>query len=423
MSENGHCEGNEIRGKRGGPEGIPRDMATERLQKIMAAAGVASRRKAEEFIAAGRVTLNGEVVREQGTKADPERDEICVDGKPLEKTQELLYFLLNKPKGYVTTASDPEGRPTVMDLMGAQPARVFPVGRLDYASEGLLLVTNDGALAQTLTKAGSHVPKTYLVKVNGTLEEKAIEKLRNGVCIPLEDGRRAKTSPAKISLAEAGKNPWYEVELIEGRNRQIRKMFQQVGYLVEKIKRVRLGPLELDVPPGKYRALTKREVDALKTAAARENCRAGSSGRKMKLLLPDGAPPSSDPIRDILTKYKTIAVAGLSADRFRTSNNISEYMKEQGYRIIPVNPNETEVFGEKSYPRVEDVPEKVEIVNIFRRPEDVPPVVEGAIKAGAKVVWMQLGIENEEAGEMARKAGLTVVMDACIYVEHKKRGL
>jgi uncharacterized protein len=143
----------------------------------------------------------------------------------------------------------------------------------------------------------------------------------------------------------------------------------------------------------------------------------------MKLLLPDGAASSNDPIRDILTKYKTIAVAGLSSNKFRTSNNIAEYMKEQGYRIIPVNPNETEVFGEKSYARVEDVPEKVEIVNVFRRPEDVPPVVDGAIKAGAKVVWMQLGIENEEAGEQARKAGLTVVMDACIYVEHKKRGL
>jgi 23S rRNA pseudouridine2605 synthase len=246
---------------------MTRKMATERLQKIMAASGIASRRKAEEIIAAGRVTLNGKVVVEQGTKADPERDVICVDGKPLQKPERLVYFLLNKPKGYVTTASDPEGRATVMDLIPKSTGRVYPVGRLDYASEGLLLMTNDGALAQKLMKAGSHVPKTYLVKVSGKPEDKDIERLRAGITIEVEDGRKVKTSPAKIRLAEDGANPWYEVVLIEGRNRQIRRMFERVGHLVEKIKRVRLGPLVLDVGPGEFRALTEREVEMLKRVA------------------------------------------------------------------------------------------------------------------------------------------------------------
>jgi 23S rRNA pseudouridine2605 synthase len=236
----------------------------ERLQKILASAGIASRRKAEEIITAGRVTLNGKVVTELGTKADPDTDTICVDGKPVKPAQRMLYFMLNKPKGYVTTVSDPEGRPTVMQLLGALPERVYPVGRLDYASEGLLLLTNDGALAQKLTKAGSHVPKTYLVKISGRPDEPSLQKLRSGVSIILDDGRRVKTSPAKIRLHEDAPNPWYEVTLIEGRNRQIRRMFQSVGFLVEKIKRVQLGPLVLDVPPGKFRSLTIREVAQLK---------------------------------------------------------------------------------------------------------------------------------------------------------------
>jgi len=243
-------------------------MAQERLQKIMAASGIASRRKAEEIIATGRVTLNGNVVTEQGTKADPERDKICVDGKPLKKAERLVYFLLNKPKGYVTTVSDPEGRPTVLDLLPNNGQRVYPVGRLDYASEGLLLMTNDGALAAKLMKAGSHMPKTYRVKVSGKPEERAIAKLRVGVNIALEDGRRVETSPAKIRLVEDGANPWYEVVLTEGRNRQIRRMFEEVGHHVEKIKRVQLGPLALDVEPGEFRELTKREVEQLKRAAA-----------------------------------------------------------------------------------------------------------------------------------------------------------
>jgi 23S rRNA pseudouridine2605 synthase len=242
-------------------------MAQERLQKIMAGSGIASRRKAEEMIAAGRVTVNGKVVTEQGTKADPQQDEICVDGKPLKRRERLVYFLLNKPKGYVTTVSDPEGRPTVMDLLPRHRERVYPVGRLDYASEGLLLMTNDGALAQKLMKASSHVPKTYRVKVSGKPEEKTIGRLRAGVTIALEDGRQVKTSPAKIRLVEGGANPWYEVQLMEGRNRQIRRMFEHVGHHVEKIKRVQLGPLVLDVETGKFRELSRGEVEELKKAA------------------------------------------------------------------------------------------------------------------------------------------------------------
>ncbi|MBS1841148.1 MAG: rRNA pseudouridine synthase [Acidobacteria bacterium] len=242
-------------------------MPQERLQKILAAAGIASRRASEEIITAGRVSVNGAVVTELGTKADPNADEISVDGKPLKKSRAPLYFMLHKPKGYVTTVSDPEGRATVMDLLPKDIDRVYPVGRLDYGSEGLLLMTNDGDLAQLLMKAVSHVPKTYLVKVSGRPTEKDITKLRAGIFIPLEDGRRVKTSPAKIRLAENTPNPWYEVILIEGRNRQLRRMFKEVGYDVEKIKRVQLGPIKLDVQPGKYRSLTIREVAALKAVA------------------------------------------------------------------------------------------------------------------------------------------------------------
>ena len=141
----------------------------------------------------------------------------------------------------------------------------------------------------------------------------------------------------------------------------------------------------------------------------------------MKLLLPDGAAPSADPIFDILTKYKRIAVVGLSSDPARPSYGVSEYMQSAGYQIVPVNPNETDVLGEPSYASLEDVPQKLEIVDIFRRPEEVTPVVDAAIRAGAKVVWMQQGIVNEAAAEKARAAGITVVMDACLFIEHKKR--
>ena len=239
-------------------------MPAERLQKIIAAAGIASRRKAEELITQGRVAVNGQIIKELGSKADPEHDHIKVDGKRLKGPEHNVYLLLNKPKGYVTTVSDPEGRPTVMELIKHVGERIYPVGRLDYLSEGLLLLTNDGSLANHLMRAASHVPKTYLVKVSGQPAEEDIGKLRRGIRIDSPPGERraapAHTAPAQIRLLREAENPWYEVTLIEGKNRQIRRMFEEIGHHVEKIKRVRYGPLTLDVEPGQFRVLTPREV-------------------------------------------------------------------------------------------------------------------------------------------------------------------
>jgi 23S rRNA pseudouridine2605 synthase len=247
-------------------------MPMERLQKILAAAGVASRRKAEEMILKGMVTVNGTVITEMGTKADPATDRIKVGNKVLltATTQEFVYILLHKPKGFVTTVSDPEKRPTVMNLVAGVKTRIYPVGRLDYASEGLLLMTNDGDLAHKLTHASSGVEKTYLVKISGHPDPESIDRLRGGVSIARgnQPGERVRTATAKIELAKSGENPWYAVTLIEGRNRQIRKMFEEVGHHVEKIKRVRYGPLELDIETGEYRHLSPKEIVMLKRAAS-----------------------------------------------------------------------------------------------------------------------------------------------------------
>jgi 23S rRNA pseudouridine2605 synthase len=246
----------------------------ERLQKIIAAAGVCSRRKAEELILGGRVQLNGQIVTELGTKADPAKDHIRVDGKLLQGVEKHRYYLVNKPKGYVTTVSDPENRPTVMQIIqqGKRSGeRVFPVGRLDYASEGLQLLTNDGELANALTRASSKVEKTYLVKVSGKPAESGLNQMRSGMMI--EKGRlgaregRVLTSPAKIRMIRDAENPWYEMVLIEGRNREIRKMFEEIGHHVEKIRRVGYGPLVLDVEPGEFRELSEEEVEKLKRAS------------------------------------------------------------------------------------------------------------------------------------------------------------
>ncbi|MGB8065065.1 MAG: pseudouridine synthase [Candidatus Sulfotelmatobacter sp.] len=242
-------------------------MPLERLQKIIAAAGIASRRKAEQLIASGHVQVNGTTITELGSKADAESDHIRVNGKLLQGERRHVYLLLNKPKGYVTTVSDPEKRPTVMDLIRGVKGRVYPVGRLDYASEGLLLLTNDGELANRLMKAASHVAKTYVVKVAGTPKEEVLARLRAGVSIATDDGKRVKTGPALVRVVKEATNPWYEITLIEGRNRQIRRMFEAVGHHVEKIKRVRYGPLALDVPPGEFRSLTLKEIERLKSAS------------------------------------------------------------------------------------------------------------------------------------------------------------
>ncbi len=241
----------------------------ERLQKILAQAGVASRRRAEDLIEQGRVQVNGKVVTELGTKADGGRDHIRVDGKLLQGSERLRYFVLNKPKGFVTTVKDPEGRPTVMQFFEKMRERLYPVGRLDYMTEGLLLVTNDGELANKLTKAASGVEKTYLVKVSGQPTEAELDQLRSGVAI--EKGKpgsgQVRTAPARIRQVRQGDNPWYEVVLIEGRNRELRKMFEEIGHFVEKIRRVGYGPLVLDQEPGNLRELEPVELDELRKAA------------------------------------------------------------------------------------------------------------------------------------------------------------
>lgn len=243
----------------------------QRLQKIIAAAGLASRRKAEMLITEGRVRVNGQVVTELGAKADPANDHIRVDGKLLHGAEQPRYYMLNKPKGYVTTVSDPEGRPTVMKFVKRVGTRVFPVGRLDYQSEGLLLMTNDGALANALTRAATKVEKTYLVKVSGRPSDSAIEQLRHGIMIergrPGSGAGRVLTEPVTMRLMRDAENPWYEVVLTEGRNRQIRKLFEEVGHHVEKIRRVGYGPLVLDIPPGEVRELQPGEITALERAA------------------------------------------------------------------------------------------------------------------------------------------------------------
>jgi 23S rRNA pseudouridine2605 synthase len=248
----------------------------ERLQKILSQAGIASRRHAEEMIVAGRVEVNGQLVTALGSKADPQRDHIRVDGKLLHGAERHRYFVLNKPKGYVTTVNDPEGRPTVMEFVQKLGERVYPVGRLDYQSEGLLLMTNDGALANQLTRASSAVEKTYLVKIAGQPDEEELERLRKGVMIERGGpsasglygaGGRVRTAPAKIRQIRPGENPWYEVVLTEGRNRELRKMFSAIGHYVEKIRRVGYGPLALDLEPGKLRELTLEEVDLLRQSA------------------------------------------------------------------------------------------------------------------------------------------------------------
>ena len=275
-------------------------MPSERLQKIIAAAGVASRRKAEQMVTSGLVEVNGRIVTQLGTKADPERDHIRVNGKLLRGAEQHLYVLMNKPKGYVTTVHDPEGRPTVMDLLQGIHTRVYPVGRLDFSSEGLLLLTNDGDLAHRLMKAASHVPKVYLVKVAGRPDVTGLEKIRRGLTIAdggvardksrfftaqavrndksfdfegkrRGKGRRVKTAPARVRIVREAENPWYEITLTEGKNRQIRRMFEEIGHHVEKIKRVRYGPLALDVPPGEFRRLSFAEVEKLRSAAGLES--------------------------------------------------------------------------------------------------------------------------------------------------------
>src|ERR1044072_2245768 len=236
----------------------------ERLQKLIAAAGIASRRHAEQMLAAGEVTVNGKVVTELGTKADPAVDHIKVRGKLINASLERVgkvYVLLNKPKGYLSSVSDPEGRPTVLELLPASLGRIYPVGRLDFNTEGLLLLTNDGEFTNFITGAGNQVDKVYEGKVKGRPAQPAIERLRRGVT--LEDGTR--TAPAKTrKIGETETNAWFEILLHEGKNQQIRRMFDLIGHSVIKLRRSRIGPLRDDaLKPKKWRKLTADEVKLL----------------------------------------------------------------------------------------------------------------------------------------------------------------
>ena len=232
-----------------------------RLQKLIAGTGVASRRKAEEMIAAGRVMVNGKTVTEFGTKVDPSRDHVKVDGKHLSAPQPFVYLMLNKPKNVVSTLDDPGGRTTVKDYLRGVSVRVFPVGRLDFDSEGLMLLTNNGELAQAMLHPRYHVPKTYLIKVKGVLTDEEIERLEQGV--RLADGMTGPAQVRKVRKVEA--NSWLEITIREGRKHQVKRMLETVGHPVIKLLRIRMGSLSLgDLQPGEFRFLTDREANALR---------------------------------------------------------------------------------------------------------------------------------------------------------------
>ena len=239
----------------------------ERLNKLISQAGIASRRGAEDLIANGEVTINGKVVTELGTKADPEKDHIKVRGKlinPLLGAREDNYILLNKPKGYLSSVSDPEGRPVVTDLIRGQ-GKLYPVGRLDFNTEGLIILTNDGEFANSVASS-KKIPKIYEVKVKGIPNENAVNKLRRG--IRLDDG--FKTAPAEIiPLKSTERNGWFKVTLYEGHNQQIRKMFDAIGNSVVKLRRIAIGPLtDVNLTVGAYRKLTKKEIEQLRQTRA-----------------------------------------------------------------------------------------------------------------------------------------------------------
>jgi len=237
----------------------------ERLQKFIARCGVASRRKAEAMISAGRVMVNGKIVTELGVKVDPEQDKIRVDGEEIRIEADQVYILLHKPEGYVTTVSDPRGRLTVLDLIIDSPSlhkvRLFPVGRLDFNTTGLLILTNDGALAYALTHPSHQVDKTYEAWVQGVPAERGLKALREGIL--LEDGI---TAPAKVEILKVKEgNARLRLIIHEGRKRQVRRMCQAIGHPVRELKRIAFGPLGLGrLKPGAYRTLSAKELSSLK---------------------------------------------------------------------------------------------------------------------------------------------------------------
>ena len=247
----------------------------QRLQKVLSQAGIASRRAAEKLIADGRVSVNGTTIREMGVKADPTVDDIRVDGRRVKSAERPRYILLNKPKGYVTTRSDPQRRPTVIDLVSGVREYVYPVGRLDFDSEGLLLLTNDGDLAARLTHPRHGVERTYEARVAGMPDREAIDRLRKG--IPL-DGHR--TLPANVVLVNERRrdgNGLLRITIREGRNRQVRRMCEAVSHPVQTLRRIRIGPIADDrLKLGQWRELTADEIRNLKSGTSE---RSGTSGR------------------------------------------------------------------------------------------------------------------------------------------------
>jgi len=237
----------------------------ERIQKILAKAGVASRREAERMVIEGRVTVNGEVVDTLGFKADALVDHIKVDGRRLGRDEPKVTLLLNKPRGYLSTVKDTLGRPTVMDLLKKVRWRIYPVGRLDFDAEGLLILSNDGDLTHHLSHPRFSIPRTYLVKVGGVPDEKKLTRLKRGVT--LEDGKARVVSLAILRQRE--KNSWIRVVVTEGRNRLVKRMFSAIGHTVLKLKRIEFGPIGLgDLPTGQFRYLTREELEDLKKLIA-----------------------------------------------------------------------------------------------------------------------------------------------------------
>ncbi len=236
-----------------GPEGV-------RLQKVLASAGVASRRASEELIERGRVEVNGQVVREQGMRVDPERDVIRVDGARIPPPRRHVYLVVNKPRGVVSTLSDPEGRPTLADLVERRKERLFHVGRLDTDTEGLIILTNDGEFAHRLAHPSYEIPKTYLAEVEGVVDAVVLKRLRGG--LTLEDGP---VHPDKVTVTSRGAaKSLVEVTLHEGRNHIVRRMFDAVGHPVRRLSRIRIGPVRLgQLPQGASRELTSAELGAL----------------------------------------------------------------------------------------------------------------------------------------------------------------
>ncbi|HEX9638464.1 MAG TPA: pseudouridine synthase [Acidobacteriota bacterium] len=250
-------------------------ISTLRIGKFLAHAGVASRRHAEQLVREGRVTVNGERLSDLARRVDPARDRVQVDGRPV-RPERPRYLAFHKPEAVLSTRADPRGRPTVFDLVRAEPERLYPVGRLDYRSTGLLLLTNDGELAQRLTHPRFGCEKVYRVKVEGDPSEAALERLRRGVVLD-----RKRTRPCKIRRLGTGRHTWLEIALREGRNQQIRRMFLYARHPVLKLQRIRIGPLELGkLAPGALRELTRREVLALQQAAGAEAPPSGSNPRK-----------------------------------------------------------------------------------------------------------------------------------------------